>query len=231
MKNFRYRLEKYSGSSSRYICPQCGKKEFVRYIDIETKNHLNEFVGRCNRIEKCGYHFTPRIYFEKNGTPPNSSLKKINKIETKGTGYCNETIFLNSLQNENINCNLFQFLIKHFDEISVRKCFQKYFVGVSEKWNNSTLFWQIDKQNKVRCGKIMQYDSISGKREKNKFSWIKNEDKQTEMQQCFFELHLIDYFPNYTIGIVESEKTALVAELFFREKILWLASGGLLGLK
>ena len=230
MKNFRYNLEKYSGPSSRYICPQCGQKEFVRYIDNETKNHLNENVGRCNRIEKCGYHFTPKMYFDKSGILPGRTLQIINKAETKSIGYCDEKLVLKSLQTDNKKCNLFQFLVKHFDETSVRKSFQKYFVGVSNKWNNATLFWQIDNQKRIRCGKIMHYNTSTGKREKNKFSWVKNEDKQTEMQQCFFGLHLIDYFPNYTIGIVESEKTAMIAELFFQENMIWLASGGLNGL-
>ena len=52
---------------SRFICPNCGKKELVRYIDLETGNYIDETVGKCNRIENCGYHFTPKMFFEKNG--------------------------------------------------------------------------------------------------------------------------------------------------------------------
>ena len=50
------------------------------------------------------------------------------------------------------------------------------------------------------------------------------------MRQVFFGIHLIDYFKNYKIGIVESEKTALLCDLFFDEKIVWISSGGLQGI-
>ena len=33
---YRYSLEKYKGPNTRHICPRCGKKEFVRYINNET---------------------------------------------------------------------------------------------------------------------------------------------------------------------------------------------------
>jgi rubredoxin len=67
MSDFRYSLEKYSGMKSRFICPHCGKRELVRYIDLEMGNYVDENVGKCNRIENCGYHFTPKMFFEKNG--------------------------------------------------------------------------------------------------------------------------------------------------------------------
>jgi hypothetical protein len=56
-------LEKYEGSQTRFICPSCQdkRKTFVRYIDTETGNYLPEDFGRCNRLEKCGYHKKPPI--------------------------------------------------------------------------------------------------------------------------------------------------------------------------
>ena len=58
--NYRYQLERYRGRGSRYTCPQCGRKQsFTRYID--TYNiYINDNVGKCNRLDKCGYHYTPR---------------------------------------------------------------------------------------------------------------------------------------------------------------------------
>ena len=43
----------------------------VRYnrnnIDTENNNqYLSERVGKCNRLDKCGYHYTPREYFTDN---------------------------------------------------------------------------------------------------------------------------------------------------------------------
>ena len=67
MNDYRYQLEKYRGRSTRYTCPQCGRKYcFTRYIDTETNQYINDRVGKCNRLDKCGYHYTPRQYFEDN---------------------------------------------------------------------------------------------------------------------------------------------------------------------
>ena len=65
--NYRYSLERYKGRGSRYTCPQCGRKyTFTRYIDNDTNQYINDRVGKCNRLDKCGYHYTPRQYFEDN---------------------------------------------------------------------------------------------------------------------------------------------------------------------
>ena len=64
---YRYQLEKYRGRGTRYSCPQCGRKYcFTRYIDTETNQYINERVGKCNRLDKCGYHYTPKQYFSDN---------------------------------------------------------------------------------------------------------------------------------------------------------------------
>ena len=68
MNDFRYQLERYRGRGSRYVCPQCGRKYvFTRYVDTHNNNtYLSDNVGKCNRLDKCGYHYTPKQYFEDN---------------------------------------------------------------------------------------------------------------------------------------------------------------------
>ena len=68
MIQYRYQLEKYRGRSTRHVCPQCGRKSvFTRYIDTENNNtYINDNVGKCNRLDKCGYHYTPHQYFTDN---------------------------------------------------------------------------------------------------------------------------------------------------------------------
>ena len=64
---YRYQLERYRGRGTRYVCPNCGRKyAFTRYIDTNTNTYVNDRVGKCNRLDKCGYHYTPRQYFEDN---------------------------------------------------------------------------------------------------------------------------------------------------------------------
>ena len=66
--SYRFILEKYRGLSTRYTCPRCGRKHtFTRYIDTENNNnYISDNVGKCNRLDKCGYHYTPREYFTDN---------------------------------------------------------------------------------------------------------------------------------------------------------------------
>src|SRR5258705_8982139 len=66
MSEHRYKLEPYKGMNTRYRCPSCQQKDktFSPYIDMETGDHLHPSVGRCNRESKCGYHYTPKQYFQ-----------------------------------------------------------------------------------------------------------------------------------------------------------------------
>jgi hypothetical protein len=62
---FKFILQPYTGQNSRTTCPACQKKnQLARYIDIEAKAPLADHVGRCNREVNCGYHYTPKQYFE-----------------------------------------------------------------------------------------------------------------------------------------------------------------------
>ena len=68
MSEYRYQLEKYRGPRTRHVCPQCHRKQsFTRYIDTHNNNeYISDNVGKCNRLDKCGYHYTPKQYFEDN---------------------------------------------------------------------------------------------------------------------------------------------------------------------
>ena len=66
---YRFILEPYKGVSSRHICPNCHRKScFAKYIDTEKQISFPDYVGRCNHEQKCGYNYTPKMYFDENPT-------------------------------------------------------------------------------------------------------------------------------------------------------------------
>ena len=51
MSEYRYQLERYRGRSTRYISPQCKRKQsFTRYIDIYVSECGWWLVGRNDRV-------------------------------------------------------------------------------------------------------------------------------------------------------------------------------------
>lgn len=120
--------------------------------------------------------------------------------------------------------------------ISGERLLNEYSVGESKHWPGSTIFWQIDKTGNVRSGKIILYDVGTGKRVKDPFphiTWVHKLYKDGEplfptfnLSSCLFGEHLLNKYPDKPIGLVESEKSAIVATTVYPEQ-LWLATGSL----
>lgn len=237
MNNYRYILEKYKGKSSRYVCPECMQrnKTFTLYIDSETDLHINDSVGRCNRETSCGYHYTPKQYFQDNNIKTdktNYQLRVKPKIIEVKPNFIDPELLKASLQKYNAN-NFVIYLKSLFGNDITNELISKYSIGTSKLWNNANVFWQIDIKGKIRTGKIMAYNDKTGKRIKEPFNhinWVNSLLKIPEFNlvQCFFGEHLLkDKFK--TIAIVESEKTAIIASVYLPQ-FIWLAAGQLQGL-
>lgn len=238
--DYRFKLEKYSGKKSRFRCPKCQKQnQFTRYIDLETNEYLNEYVGVCNRVDKCGYHYTPSDFFKDN--PENNKKTTFQPTISKTQkppapiSLINQKAYEKSLIGYTDN-NFFLFLKELFGQDIALSLITKYKIGTSKLWNGgSTIFWQIDSMNRVRTGKIMKYDRLTGKRIKEPFphiNWVHSLINKPEynLKQCLFGEHLLKKYSNKPIAIVESEKTAVIASAYFPH-FTWLASGSLQNLK
>lgn len=207
-------------SSKKFICPNCGKRTFVRFVETESGKYLAENFGRCDRESECRYYahpFNEKMYFRAFKTP-----------EIIPTSYISSEIMSKTENNYEEN-NFVKFLLKHFDVKQVGKALEVYHIGTSKKWNGACVFWQIDNQNKIRTGKIMLYDKSNGKRIKepyNHVNWshkvLKIED--FNLKQCLFGLHRIIVELNKPIAIVESEKTAIIMSLVSPD-FVWMATG------
>ena len=66
MSEYRFHLQKYR-PGSKTACPLCGRKScFTRYVDEEAQVSFPDSVGKCDHINSCGYHYTPKEYFRDN---------------------------------------------------------------------------------------------------------------------------------------------------------------------
>jgi hypothetical protein len=237
--DFQYTLEPYSGMSSRYQCPGCSKaKVFSRYIDTETGEQLPEHVGRCNREINCGYHYTPKQYFEDEGQSLEGKTKPFKQpqvkkgAEPKPMSLIPAEALKESLKGYEQN-HFIAYLISLFGEEETSQLIGRYYIGSSKHWPGSTVFWQIDIQGKIRTGKIMLYSPDTGKRIKkpyNHITWTHKALKQPDfnLKQCFYGEHLLKGNTK-PVAIVESEKTAIIASQYL-PGFIWLAVGSLTNL-
>jgi hypothetical protein len=242
-KEFQFTLQPYKGTSTRHTCPKCNKRnQFARYINTESLQPLADNVGRCNREVNCGYHYTPKQFFEDNpgfnsdNNNQNKTLNPLKKVKPKKPARENIIslipfkVFDKTLQAYDNN-NLVKFLIKRLGPELAEEAIQRYYLGTSKHWQGATIFWQIDINGRIRTGKVMLYNPENGKRVKKPFShinWIHKigNFKNYNLNQCLFGEHLLNMYPEKNIAIVESEKTALIASAYIPENN-WLATGNL----
>lgn len=227
MYNHRYILQPYKGKQTRFECPDCKKpKEFARYIDFATGEYIALEVGRCNREQKCGYHYKPHQYFENHHIKKEFHVKPKNQVR-KQISYIEKDLIIKAMRAYETN-KLVLFLKKYFNEEKIQKILKMYYVGTSNHWPGTTVFPQIDIQGRVRTAKLMQYDQDTGKRKKKPFNhitWLHTVLKKYDfnLEQCLFGEHLIR--DAKTVCIVESEKTCLIAALVWPQ-FTWVATGG-----
>lgn len=223
MADFTYELTK----KGKTICPSCGKKTLVPYVDAYG-NILSEKVGKCDRADKCGYHYPPKSYFEDTKiTPP--PKPKICRKKEKPTYHSPEHLIRSTKRAipNNLKSYLKSVFPRYSDRLDV--IFRQYFVGNDTLWNGATIFWQIDRYTNIHAGKIMLYDATTGHRVKepyNRINWYHTAYNIPNfvLEQCLFGEHLLAN-NNLPVFIVESEKTAIVLATLCSSAV-FLACGG-----
>lgn len=231
--NISFHLEKYSGSQSRYTCPSCGHKhEFTRYVNNQSGDYVSDDVGICNRKSNCGYHKSPRQYFEEQKIFGNNSIRIVKsrpKLKCENQQSLIDPILAQKSLTNYFKNNLCKYISRLIGEESTLKVFGKYMVGTSKYWKGATVFWQQDIKGSYRTGKIMLYNDGTGKRVKvpfNHIQWVHKVMKMPnfELRQCLFGEHLL-IEETKPINLVESEKTAIIA-CHYMPEYTWLATGG-----
>lgn len=215
--NFKYSLRT---GSKKDVCPNCGKKTFVPFVETETNKEVAN-AGRCDREQNCGY-------FQKPESNKPIYVEKFVEIE-KPVDYIPLEVVDQHFNRISTN-NFSKFLVSKFGEEKTRLAEIAYTLG--DKYH-SVIFWQIDMNERVRTGKVMDYDFQTGKRTKDEngkahISWMHK--KGSNFKQCLFGLNIAKDQPKKAVGIVESEKTAIIMSII-EPKIIWMACGSLNGFK
>lgn len=104
-------------------------------------------------------------------------------------------------------------------------------VGTSkEKWPGAVVFWYLDTSNRVRYGKVVPFYP-------DRLNRIPKEDGggvtaahtllrlSGNFSPCWYGEHLLPKRPAAPVGMVESEKAAILASLYLPGYV-WLAAGG-----
>ncbi|HBT84754.1 MAG TPA: hypothetical protein DEB12_02460 [Porphyromonadaceae bacterium] len=141
------------------------------------------------------------------------------------------------ISSKSYNSNFVEFLHNYFPREKIREAVDNYALGAASY--KRVIFWQIDNNDNVRTGKIMQYNPHTGKRVKNEkggINWVHNLIKKRSavfehynLCQCYFGEHLLNLYPDKPVAIVEAEKTAVIGSMIYSD-FIWLAAGNLHGL-
>ena len=214
--NYKYKLE---AGSKHIICPNCGKKTFKCYVNVNTGERVNPAKwGRCERISTCRYHLYPRsdkddINSSRYVPPAPEEIKPLDFVSKD---------LMQATFNEFKSNVFFMYLVKLFGIEKAYQLQEAYNIGTAK--GGGTIFWQQDREQNIRTAKVMYYNS-NGRRNKNKMSWFVHKKIREDFnyRQCFFGLHLTS--PDKPVALCESEKTAIIMSVF-EPGYTWIASGG-----
>jgi hypothetical protein len=276
-KEFRYGLIHYrerKHSSLNRICPNCGKKEFVPFIDLLTGEAVDDTrCGVCERKINCGYSMSPSEWAEKYAPPrewlpweqwialqrqrekeaeqirrqlaQREAERKANSFKPyaetqppKVQAYLDRMAALcKQMHNPNNTLMDYLYAIGPSKE-KVDAAFHRYRIGSFGK--RKVIYWQIDRCEMVRTGKIMDYGTDGHRKKDEGANWVHCQDgtglatKEQLAPQCLFGEHLIGELianppsdgKKPRVGVLESEKSAIILSLLCPD-IIWLATGGM----
>lgn len=230
----KYKLEKYKSRSSRHRCPQCGDNHsFTLYVD-EAGRPINEVVGRCNHEVACGYHLTPRQWFESHQEwcQTHNAATWQPRHQPVAMPKPSYIPAMWVIRLASYRSSLVEFLCGILTRQQIVEIVDNYGLGSTKQ--REVIYWQIDRKGKVRTGKIIAYDPKTGHRIKSRNAdWVHSRliregtlQAPYELRQCLFGEHLLSLYPWKSVAVVEAEKTAVIASAVYPQ-YNWLATGGI----
>ena len=240
-QQYRYKLDP---SPKKFICPSCGKKKFVRYLDTHTHDYLPEKYGRCDREIKCAYVLNPyKDGYAKSIQQQDQELiqpiipiKK--QIKTTVLHPIPEQVLSQTLSSSAYSKNTFIQNLLHrvpfpFDPEDIEKIIGKYYLGtIAEGYmKGAVTFPFIDKSYQTRAIQVKAFDktnhtlktSFLHKIIESKYhrkgqqlpEWLEKYLQNEKIVSCLFGEHLLEKYPKHIIALVEAPKTAIYATLYY----------------
>lgn len=163
----------------------------------------------------------------------NDLLKSISASELNQYSYINMKYVRKTENNFKLN-TMVQSMSLYFNKQSIKEVIHKYRIGTSKTWQGATVFWYIDNKGKVCSGEVMKYENLynepigfEGKPFIDSIRTILYKQgfigDNFNQKSILFGEHLLKDNKK-PIGIVESEKTAIMASLMY-PNFTWLATG------
>ena len=205
--------------------------------------YINDNVGKCNRLDKCGYHYTPHQYFtdnpwkrdnsprEEKSCPSIQLHRKNGWMETppppKRASAGLPRRVLEATMTE--NSTYLAWLESRYGERALRLADEYYVGGIADR----AVFWQVDGEGCIRTGKIMAYDEHTGKRLKGEgtVDWVHAVMRREgslpegwELVQCMYGEHLLKRYPDKVVALAEGAKTAHIGAMLM-PNMVWVAVG------
>ena len=241
-KQYKYSLQK---GNAKYICPECGKKTFVRYVDSVTDECCPPQYGRCDRESKCGYNNRPQ--FEKEYKPFKEYKAFAPKPKPQPLTPIPFEVLAGTLDNYEQNVfiqNLLQRVAFPFEPCDIEAVIAQYYLGTVASFGGAVALPFIDIQNNIRAIQVKQFDQTNHTTKtsflhgilKTQYSqrgealpdWLPAYELNDLKVSCLFGEHLLSKFPLNPVALVEAPKSAIYGTLYFGmpnvpERFLWLA--------
>lgn len=122
------------------------------------------------------------------------------------------------------------FLLTLFEQPKVDAAIERYFIGGDSMCR--TIFPNIDTEGRCVGGAVIPY-LANGHRDKSKgasniHAELRRKDKTlpTQADQVLFGSHLLRLYPTASVGVVESQKSAVILSVIY-PNLIWLATAGM----
>lgn len=243
-REYRYQLEsrRVTGRlQKKYQCPQCKQMRcFVRYVDTHNGCcYVADDVGKCDHQNSCGYHYRPGDYYRDNQWAAEPHKPAAASRYTPPPQLPLQPLPMTLVWRSHSPVSTFwqwvtTVVAPHLGASTetVSRVFHDYLIGATHQ--SDVIFWQVDLQGRVHTGHIMCYRP-DGHRQGYQ-SWTHYQlQRRGELPlnyqppKCLYGEHLLTVYGDKPVGLVESEKTALLMAIS-QPELLWLATAGCGGL-